>query len=61
LPATGSDIIIKMLRIEKYSVNWARLTPKNSLTGVKKMPAHDRTKAQGKHIRTMHEAMIRNA
>ena len=58
LPAKGSVSIIMMLRIEKYSVNDARGTPKNSDTGVKKMPAHDRTSAHGRHVMTMQLATI---
>ena len=28
-------------------------------TGVKKMPAHERTSAQGRHVITMHERTMR--
>ena len=61
LPAMGSEIIMKMLRMEKYSVNCALGTPKNSLTGVKKMPAHESASALGRHMMTMHEATMRYA
>ena len=47
------------LSTEKYSVNDALGTPKNSETGVKKMPAHERTSAQGRHVITMHERTMR--
>ena len=61
LPATGSVAIMARLSTEKYSVNDALGTPKNSDTGVKKMPAHERTSAQGRHVITMHESTMRYA
>ena len=58
-PATGSVSIIAMLSIEKYSVNWARATPRYSLTGVKKMPAQLSASAHGRHVIMMHESTMR--
>ena len=54
----GSVSIIMMLRMEKYSVNEARGTPKNSETGVKKMPAHESTSAQGRQVMAMQLATM---
>ena len=59
LPQTGRVTIMARFTMEKYNVNVALGTPKNSDTGVKKMPAHERTSAQGRHVITMHERTMR--
>ena len=59
LPATGRLTIMEALRIEKYRENSALLTPKNELTGVKKMPAHDSTSAHGTQVSAMPQATMR--
>ena len=50
---------MEALRIEKYRENSALLTPKNELTGVKKMPAHDSTSAHGTQVSAMPQATMR--
>ena len=57
----GRVSIIATLSSEKYSVNWARATPKNSETGVKKMPAHESTSAQGRQVIAMQLATMAKA
>ena len=47
-----------MLSTEKYSVNSAVATPKYCETGVKKMPAHDSTSAQGRNVIAMQDATM---
>ena len=61
LPQMGSVTIMARFTMEKYSVNVALGTPKNALTGVKKMPAHESTRAHGRQVMAMQAATIAKA